>query len=224
MFDTGIGIHPGKQEAIFAPFEQEDGSTTRKYGGSGLGLAICAKLVGLMHGQIWVESPWRDPQTGRETAGSAFHFTAQFRPGKAPACESRQNVPEAHGNLRILLAEDNTVNRLLAVRLLERRGHTVLPASNGLEALQVLEHEKVDAVFMDIQMPEMDGFEAARAIREREKASGGHIPIVALTAHAMAGDKDRCLDSGMDNYLSKPIRTEDLDRVLSIIMRAAAQP
>ena len=224
VFDTGIGIHPGKQEAIFAPFEQEDGSTTRKYGGSGLGLAICAKLVGLMHGQIWVESPWRDPQSGRETAGSAFHFTAQFRPGKAPACESRQNVPEAHGNLRILLAEDNTVNRLLAVRLLERRGHTVLPASNGLEALQVLEHEKVDAVFMDIQMPEMDGFEAARAIREREKASGGHIPIVALTAHAMAGDKDRCLDSGMDNYLSKPIRTEDLDRVLSIIMRAAAQP
>jgi Signal transduction histidine kinase len=220
--DTGIGIPPEKQKIIFAPFEQADGSATRKYGGTGLGLAISAKLVGLMNGECWVESPWRDPESGQRMAGSAFHFTASFLPGQAPAaavCEAALPWP---GNLRVLLAEDNIVNQKLASRILEKRGHIVLLAQDGREALEILQREQVDVVLMDIQMPDMDGFQATRAIRDGEKISGGHLPIVALTAHAMKGDRERCLAKGMDSYLSKPIRAQDLDRALAEAMGVAA--
>jgi signal transduction histidine kinase/CheY-like chemotaxis protein len=219
--DTGVGVRPEKQNAIFAPFEQEDDSTTRKYGGTGLGLAISTKLVEMMHGRIWIESPWLDAKSGRTITGSAFHFTAQFAPGKAPVRAESVSIGPAPENLRVLLAEDNAVNRTLAIRVLERRGHTVLVAKNGCEALEVLAQERVDVILMDIQMPEMDGFQATAAIREKEKTSGGHMPIVALTANAMRGDGERCLAQGMDAYLAKPFRIADLDRVLSEVTRAA---
>jgi signal transduction histidine kinase/CheY-like chemotaxis protein len=213
--DTGIGIPLEKQKIIFAAFEQADGSTTRKYGGTGLGLAISAKLVGLMRGDCWVESPWRDPRTGAEVAGSAFHFTACFSPGRAPAVVPREEAFPSLGKLRVLLAEDNVVNQRLARRMLEKRGHTVLVAGDGREVIAILQREQVDIVLMDVQMPDMDGFQATAAIRAGEKLSGGHLPIVALTAHALKGDMERCLASGMDSYLSKPIRAEDLDRALA---------
>ena len=220
--DTGVGIRPEKQNAIFAPFEQEDDSTTRKYGGTGLGLAISTKLVEMMHGRIWIESPWLDAESGRTIPGSAFHFTAQFARGKAPVRAESASIGPAPENLRVLLAEDNVVNRTLAIRVLERRGHTVLVAKNGREALEILAREQVDAILMDIQMPEMDGFQATAAIREKEKTSGGRVPIVALTANAMRGDGERCLAQGMDGYLAKPFRIADLDRVLREVTAAAA--
>jgi signal transduction histidine kinase/CheY-like chemotaxis protein len=220
--DTGVGVRPEKQNAIFAPFEQEDDSTTRKYGGTGLGLAISTKLVEMMHGRIWIESPWLDPETGRTITGSAFHFTAEFAPGKAPVRAEPASAGPTPENLRILLAEDNAVNRTLAIRALERRGHTVLVARNGREALEILTRERVDVVLMDIQMPEMDGLQATAAIREMEKTSGGRLPIVALTANAMRGDGERCLAQGMDAYLAKPFRIADLDRVLGEVAGAAS--
>jgi PAS domain S-box-containing protein len=217
--DTGIGVAPEKRQSIFHAFAQADGSSTRKYGGTGLGLAICSRLVATMNGRIWVES-----QPG---AGSTFYFTARFG---LQSAASRRSAPELHvshsdgaafngsrvngGSLRILLAEDNLVNQKLAIRLLQKRGHTVVTASNGKEALAALERERFDLVLMDVQMPEMNGFEATALIREKERTTGGRMPIVALTAHAMKGDRERCLESGMDDYLAKPIRSADLYKVI----------
>jgi two-component system sensor histidine kinase/response regulator len=127
---------------------------------------------------------------------------------------SVQDAREPDAFLRILLAEDNLVNQRLAVRLLEKRGHYVAVAANGLEALAALEKESFHLVFMDVQMPEMDGLEATAAIREKEKLSGLHQPIIALTAHAMKGDREKCLAGGMDGYLTKPIRSQELDEIL----------
>jgi signal transduction histidine kinase/ActR/RegA family two-component response regulator len=214
--DTGIGVNAEKQQAIFAPFEQADGSVTRKYGGTGLGLAITTKLVELMQGRIWIDSPWLDVVTGRQVQGCAFHFTARFAPGKAPVlAPTLSGEPAPPRNLRILLVEDNATNRELALRLLEKRGHTVLVAGNGIEAIEILSRELVDLVFMDLQMPGMDGFRTTAAIRQVEGAGGSHLPIVALTANAMPRDRERCLASGMDAYLSKPLKASELDRVLS---------
>jgi two-component system, sensor histidine kinase and response regulator len=127
---------------------------------------------------------------------------------------TRHSLREGHGHLRILLVEDNAVNQLLAQRMLEKRGHVVTVAANGRDALTVLEKNSFELVFMDIQMPVMDGLEATRAIRTRERTVGGHVPIVAMTAHAMVGDEDRCKAAGMDGYLSKPIRPHELFEVL----------
>ncbi len=351
--DTGIGIPAGKQAAIFEAFTQADGSMSRTYGGTGLGLTISSRLVGLMHGRIWVESEVKK--------GSRFHFTAHFGLQKVPAsavapkdpailrdmrvlivddnetnrqillemlsrwqtkpiavecgakaltvlrerqrlgrnfplilldaqmpemdgfvvaetikrnpewgaatimmlsssgqrgdakrCRelgiaayltkpvqqaelldavltalnttvvsnpsialvTRHSLRENRHHLRILLVEDNAVNQLLADRLLEKRGHEVTLARNGKEALATLEKQSFDLVFMDVQMPEMDGFEATAAIRRIEKGSGNHVPIIAMTAHAMAGDKERCIEAGMDNYITKPIRPEELIEML----------
>jgi CheY-like chemotaxis protein len=121
---------------------------------------------------------------------------------------------EPGSSLRILLAEDNLVNQRLATRLLEKRGHFVVLAANGREAVTAFEKESFDLVLMDLQMPEMDGFEATAAIRAKEKSTGKHLPIVALTAHAMKGDREKCLASGMDGYLTEPIRPQELDEVL----------
>jgi PAS domain S-box-containing protein len=351
--DTGIGIPAEKQTAIFEAFTQADGSMSRTYGGTGLGLTISSRLVGFMHGRIWVES-----ELGK---GSRFHFTARFgiqkvpvrtivprdpttlrgmrvlvvddnatnrqillkmltnwhtnpqavdsgaraiailtdaqgsgrifplilldaqmpemdgfalaesikrnpdwktakimmlssagqrgdarrcrelgvaayltkpvrqeelleailtalgtRPTKetVPVLVTRHSLRETSAHLRILLAEDNAVNQMLAVRLLEKRGHSVTVAGNGKEALAALERQSFDLVLMDVQMPEMDGFEATAAIREKEKTSGNHLPVIAMTAHAMVGDKERCLAAGMDDYISKPIRPEELSELL----------
>ncbi|HEY1377920.1 MAG TPA: PAS domain S-box protein [Gemmataceae bacterium] len=222
--DTGIGIPADKLAIIFNPFEQADTSTTRRYGGTGLGLTICARLVQSMGGRIWVES-----EPGR---GSTFHFTARFVPSAAesrPKPPSRPPVPTAVTGpatrpLQVLLAEDNAVNRRLGVRLLEKMGHTVTVAADGAEAVALWEKQPFDAVLMDVQMPGMDGFEATAAIRRREDGTGRHVAIVALTAHAMAGDRERCLAAGMDEYVSKPIRPDDLARALTAVAPPAEPP
>ena len=178
--DTGSGIAADKQAVIFAPFEQGDASMARRFGGTGLGLAIASKLVGLMQGRIWVESPWqlRDAAfgTGEPVNGSAFHFTASFAPGTVAAAPPVTLTPAVEGPLRILLAEDNAVNQRLARHLLEKEGHTVITAQDGLEALALLEKETVDLILMDVQMPGMDGVAATRVIRARETPGRATCP------------------------------------------------
>ncbi len=359
--DTGIGVPLDKQEKIFAPFEQADGSTTRSYGGTGLGLAISVKLVELMKGAIWIESPWISEWRTEGGPGSAFHFTAQLEAGTRkvrvieptvleglavlvvddnvtnrfiltetlsnwgmkPCCVSngkdalaalaaaqkdatpfglivldvqmpemdgfmtaeaiRQNpenaatrivmltssgtrgdgarcakldiqgymlkpaksselfvaicavmgtqpdspasttlvtrhfVREARKKLKILVAEDNKVNQRLALRLLEKLGHSVELANNGREAVDMLDQGVFDVVLMDVQMPGLGGLEATVIVREQEKRTGVHIPIYALTARAMKGDRERCLAAGMDGYLSKPIQSQELYEVLDAV-------
>ena len=358
--DTGIGIVPEKQAAIFDAFEQADSSTTRRFGGTGLGLAISSRLVQLMDGRIWVES-----DVGR---GTTFHFTARFKLASGEAAEvpaakramirdapvlvvddnatnrrileemlgnwgmkptavsgarealavlheARQlgepyvlvltdaNMPEVDGfrlaeqvkqdgqlsstvimmltsgdrfgdvtrceqlgiaayllkpikqselfdaivlalgitvtepeaaeataakqpsrldSLRILLAEDSLVNQKLAVGLLEKYGHTVVVANHGREAIAALDTQDFDLVLMDVQMPEMDGFEATTAIRGNEKRTGAHVPIVAMTAHAMKGDREHCLEAGMDGYVAKPIRAKQLFATVETVLDTLA--
>ena len=211
--DTGIGVPAERQAAIFEAFTQADGSTARSHGGTGLGLTISRRFVEMMGGRLWLES-----HPGR---GSTFNFTVHVdvpprandtagAPGEAlPA------TPPPPG-LRILLAEDNRVNRFLAVRLLEKNGYRVETATNGKAAVDALERDTFDLALMDLQMPEMDGLAATARIRERERATGGHLPIIALTANAMVGDRERCLQAGMDGYVSKPI---DITRLLEEIRR-----
>jgi signal transduction histidine kinase/ligand-binding sensor domain-containing protein/ActR/RegA family two-component response regulator len=206
--DTGIGIAPEKQGKIFQAFEQADSSTTRQYGGTGLGLAICSRIVQAMGGRMWVES-----QVG---IGSTFHFTAQFQaPSRrivftapadlSPAGDGQPAIPSPLRPLRILVAEDNAVNQKLAVTVLKKLGHQVELAVNGAEAVRMWRAGPFDLILMDVQMPEMDGFEATHVIRHEEQESGAHIPIIAMTAHAMPGDRERTLQAGMDDYVSKPV-------------------
>jgi PAS domain S-box-containing protein len=218
--DTGIGIAPEKQALIFDPFTQADNTTTRNYGGTGLGLAITKRLVGIMGGKLWVES--------RPDVGSDFHFIVSLPASSVilDASTAPRRSVDARGVLKILIAEDNPVNQLLLTRLLVKRGHLVKVAGNGRVALDMLESEAqpFDLVFMDVQMPEMDGMEATRALRARERATGGHITLIGVTAHALEGDRERCLEAGMDGYLSKPIRVEELDGALERQLAASRRP
>jgi PAS domain S-box-containing protein len=227
--DSGIGIPPDKLDLIFKPFSQADSSTTRKFGGTGLGLTISTRLVGVMGGKMWVES-----EVGK---GSQFHFTlrlpasnARRAPDRSTAMRAGVNplpggdeAPKPRATLRILLAEDNQVNQRLALRLLQKRGHEVTIAVNGRDAVAAAAQAVFDLVLMDLQMPEMDGFEAAAALREREKETHVHLPVIALTAHALKGDREQCLEAGMDGYLSKPIRGEELDSILTLYMARKSQ-
>jgi len=222
--DTGIGIPLTVQEKIFESFEQADSSNHRKYGGTGLGLAISAQLAAQMGGRIWVQS--------REGEGSTFHFTVVFdrqravpsTPAPKPVCPEAETqahvLTQPPRPINILLAEDNPINQKLARRLLEKWGHSVRIANNGHEALDLLNRETFDLILMDIQMPELDGYRTTAAIREREKSSGEHINIVAMTAHAMKGDKERCLEAGMDGYLAKPFQVEELLAVIEDLQTA----
>ena len=226
--DTGIGIPAAHQQMIFEAFRQADGSTTRKYGGTGLGLAICSRLVDLMGGTIAVDS-----EPGR---GSTFRFTSRFQsaPEAALPAEMRpvdsislQNMVGAVGttrgrlpvNLSVLLAEDNVINQHLVKRLLEKRGHSVTVTGSGREALERVAAESFDVILMDVQMPDMDGLQASTRIREIEKSRGTYTPILALTAHTMKGDRERCLAAGMDQFINKPI---DAERFVEVVEAAAA--
>jgi PAS domain S-box-containing protein len=227
--DTGIGIPREIQEKIFAAFSQADGSMARKYGGTGLGLAICSRLVEMMGGRIWVESILQQ--------GSIFHFTLDLALAEGDADRSDEqgkiraeaaqasialpaSLPSFDGEgRRVLLVEDNAVNRALAQRLLEKRGFMVSIAVDGKQALAAMQDAEFDLVLMDIQMPEMDGFEATAEIREREEYSGRRTPIIALTAHALKEDRERCLSAGMDAYVTKPIRPAELFRVIQDVLQ-----
>ena len=363
--DTGIGIPSDKQKAVFEAFEQADASTTRKYGGTGLGLAISRRLVELMGGRLWVESPRQDLGADAPGPGCAFHFTLAMaagqvaeRPAPAPLegvpvlivddnpanrrilvemlgqrgmkplavaggeealaaldhahavgcpfplaildfqmpdmdgftlatriraqaelhytrlfiltsagqrgdaarCKdigievyllkpvkqsalldaiahslgrpaaagsaplTRHSLNESRRKLKVLLAEDNAINQKLAVRLLEKCGHSVEVASDGVEAVEAVKAGEFDLVLMDVQMPNMDGLEAALAIRTLERGMGKHIPIVAMTAHAMKGDEERCLAAGMDGYISKPIQPHRMMEVIEQATGPAAVP
>ena len=219
--DTGIGVPADKQKLIFAPFEQADSSTTRRFGGTGLGLAISSRLVQLMHGTIDVESPWIDDETGARMPGTAFHFTARVAMGSAPAQPAGASHAETTRPLRVLVAEDNPVNQLLATKLLQKLGHSVVTAANGREAIERLRTHAPDLILMDVQMPEMDGFEATAAIRAGEAGTGQRTPIVALTAHALQGYREECVRAGMDGYLTKPIALADLAQALADVAPGA---
>lgn len=211
--DTGIGIPADQLEAVFDTFRQVPDKEGRTRGGLGLGLAICRRLVELMGGRLWAES-----EPGK---GSCFQFTARFEipvPSLPPVEKdsSAQDTPA----MRILLAEDNEINRYLAKSLLQERGHTVHTVRSGKEALRALTIEPFDLVLMDVCMPDMDGVQTTRTIRvDPPPGVNPSVPIVALTACALKGDRERFLAAGMDAYLPKPIDIEELDRVLASIWR-----
>ena len=217
--DTGIGIPADKLDAVFESFSQEDSSITRRYGGTGLGLSICARLVQAMGGRIWVES-----EVGK---GSEFHFIIRVEVNSRD--QLRDDVASTlHGLmagaqkvLTVLLVEDDLVNQKLAVTLLERWGHHVDVAENGLMALECLVEHTYDVILMDMMMPVMDGLEASRRIRASE--FGRRTPIIAMTANARVTDRERCLAAGMDDYLSKPIKANVLQAMLQSMVAAAEQ-
>lgn len=206
VVDTGMGVPLEAQPALFEKFTQASSSTARQFGGTGLGLAISRQLVDLMGGAIGLES-----EPGK---GSTFWFEVRLEERPSAGSDewsgrserrAMSDDPDYRGRpLRVLLAEDNTVNQQLAVALLEKRGHRVDVAGNGYEAVELVRRLPYDAVLMDIRMPELDGVEATQRIRKLPGAAG-RVPIIAMTANAMAGDRERYLASGMDDYVSKPV-------------------
>jgi len=230
--DTGIGIPNDKRESLFDKFTQVDASTTRRYGGTGLGLAICKQIVELMGGQLVVRS-----ELGR---GSEFFFSVNLEsvpqgqwPGVTLASESMDAGPTSDQNTcvrtpgsevlealerpspRVLVAEDNLTNQMVTRAILEKLGYQVWVVNNGREALDALRKSRFDLVLMDVQMPTLDGWDATREIRAgRAGFSNQAIPIIAMTAHAMQGDREACLRSGMNDYVSKPVAALHLSQVL----------
>lgn len=213
--DTGMGIAASKLDRIFEAFGQADSSVTREFGGTGLGLTITSHLLHLMNGRIWVQS-----EVGK---GSRFHFTLPCRrPTSAETQEFNRHLdssaaatllnPLAQGQsgLKILVADDHPANRKLLEKILQKRGHTICLAKNGIEVLNRMANDNFSMILMDVQMPEMDGYQATVAIRERERDTHSHIPIIAVTAHAMQGQREKCLAAGMDAYMSKPVKTLEL--------------
>lgn len=217
--DTGIGIPKDKLEVIFEKFSQADNSITRKYGGTGLGLAITKELIELMNGEIGVESTvGKGSKFWIEIPVEVSVFTPQeetkTRPLRIKAFDAVGRIPIAEA--RILIAEDHPLNQVFMQTLFTELGFSsVLLANDGQQVLDVLNVQRVDVVLMDCLMPELNGYETTARIRETEKNTGEHLPIIAMTARAMVGDRQRCLDSGMDDYISKPVDLESLKKILS---------
>jgi PAS domain S-box-containing protein len=219
--DTGIGVKQHKLKSIFSSFNQADNSTTRDYGGTGLGLSISNGLVELMQGEIWAES--------EEGLGSRFYFTTvmdKLSDDNGPGGEN-QPVEEAakpagetgqHQGMKLLMVDDDIVSRKIIQKIAARRGWTITTASNGQEAIKLCEQKRFDVIIMDAQMPVMDGYTATREIRKREKVKGIHTPIIAMTAFALESDREKCLESGMDDYVSKPV---DIELLISMIKAMA---
>jgi CheY-like chemotaxis protein len=215
--DSGCGIAAERLPHIFKPFVQEDGLIAERYGGTGLGLTISQQLIGLMGGQIEVESiPGQ---------GSRFWFAVPVEVSSAAALQPLANtaLPERdQAPMRVLLVEDNMVNQRLALRLLEKRGHRVTVADDGRKAVALAADEDFDIALMDVQMPELDGLEATQLIRADEQARcRRRLPIVALTAHAMKRDEERCRAAGMDGYLTKPV---DVGSLFAVMRQLAQRP
>jgi two-component system sensor histidine kinase/response regulator len=229
--DTGVGVPIDKQQLIFESFAQADGSVTRKYGGTGLGLSISARLVEMMHGRIWLESA-----LGK---GSTFHFTARLTIGESPTRPvlrlpvslERASPPVIRDKrdndckqLEVLLVEDNLTNQAVALLRLKEWGCAVTSVRNGRQAVEACSERSFDVVLMDVQMPEMDGLTATRLIREKERIARMRTPIIAMTAHAMAGDRERCLEAGMDGYIAKPINRDKLFQSIQAVVGNKLQP
>lgn len=218
--DTGVGISREKFEFLFQPFIQADSSTTRKFGGSGLGLAICKRLADLMHGKICIESS--------SPKGSRFVFACSCKVVESPEIEKRGTAEHQPGSkglgLRVLIAEDNPTNSRLLQLVLQSFGCDHDTASNGVEAVEKHEGAPYDVILMDMQMPVMDGITATAEIRELERRNPmlSRVEIIALTANAMSGDRERCIAAGMDDYLSKPIRRPELDQALRAVAKRKA--
>lgn len=215
--DTGIGISEDKQEMIFESFRQADGGTKRKYGGTGLGLSISSQLAGIMGGKLQVKSP-----PDGQTSGSEFYFSISFAIGKGKEAKegeepvTRYQVEEIERRYKILLVEDTPLNIKLFTKLLTKLGHTVVVAENGKLGVDAVKRENFDVVLMDVQMPVMDGLEATREIR----SNGYDVPIIAITAYAVKDDKEKCIEAGMDGYISKPIKTKEIvPAIQSVIER-----
>ncbi len=229
--DSGIGIPQDKISALFKPFSQVDGSHTRKYGGTGLGLVICKEFVTMMDGEIWVQS--------EVNRGSSFFFTLKLTPQAAhapePMKEERSHVYDLkeeakiispvtkdikaeRGKYKILLAEDNFINQKVCLRILSEAGFSVDAVVNGLEAIEAVKQNAYSLILMDVQMPECDGLTATKEIRQLG-VEYANLPVIAITAHALKGDKEKCLKAGMDDYVSKPIVSENLISVIEKWLR-----
>ena len=228
--DTGIGVPNEQQGKIFGAFVQVDGSITRRYGGTGLGLSISKQLVEMMGGQIGLESPPRNQRAVELGKGSRFWFTATFqkqpelrsaisdisafKPQElGPGVKPGHIVEQKRHGIRILLAEDNPTNQKVMKKMIKKAGYQIKVVDNGKLAIEALEHGEYDLVLMDVRMPEMDGYEATKVIRNNE-ANERHIPVIALTASVMKGDRDQCLKAGMDDYISKPVNPQQLRKLI----------
>lgn len=211
--DTGIGVNERMQKNLFQPFVQADGSNTRKYGGPGLGLSICKRIVELMGGTIGL--------TSEEGVGSCFWFNVPFAPAdiSEPIVEEQPTPASQTAPLKqkhpVLIVEDNVVLRKLASAQLTRFGLVHDVAANGQEALDLMEKNQYSLILMDCQMPVLDGYQATKAIRQREKETNVRTPIVAMTASALPADRERCMVADMDDYISKPVQMDLLKAILN---------
>jgi len=209
--DTGIGLSQTYIKTIFDSFSQADNSTTRQYGGTGLGLAICKGIVEKMNGEIWAES--------KEGEGCNFYFTCVLEKSEEEDNKSVTKIANIEYSpnaevLKLLIVEDDAISRMVMEKLAIRKGWFVILAANGKEAVVALKEDCFDAILMDVQMPVLDGYQLTGVIRQMERQTGTHTPIIAITANALERDEKKCLQAGMDDYLSKPIDADELYSVL----------